>query len=259
MIYSITDWPAVSLVCNVPVTRDVVRINPSLLFSLQQKEASNVSRVETAQHRLKTDHTASPVILVLLLSKWSCRAWSERKTTSSEESSCVRAAGPLLLCDGASTDSARPLGVGNVCKKCEEPVLSLAVPIWEPHPNTNVGAILVFQASKLDLSLLWSASVYWSHSRTSLTAAYLAELNIRFEDGEVQRCGKKKGRLGWSLFPSCCEDESDPFPDRVNQGFQDYWGFTSSTLDKLRVVMLTYNAMNHFSSSYYCALMDLPH
>lgn len=90
-------------------------------------------------------------------------------------------------------------------------MLSLAAPIWEPHPNTNVGAILVFQASKLDLSLLWSASVCWSHSRTSLTAAYLAGLNIRFEDGEIQRCGKK-GRLGWSLFPPHCEAESDPLP-----------------------------------------------
>lgn len=66
----------------------------------------------------------------------------------------MRAAGPLLLCDGASTDSASPLGVGNVCKKCEEPVLSLAAPIWEPHPNTNAGAKLVFQASELDLSLI---------------------------------------------------------------------------------------------------------
>lgn len=147
---------------------------------------------------------------MLLLSKCSCRGRSEQKTTSSEESSCGRAAGhPPLLC---GTEPAPPLGAGNVCKeKCVEPVLSLAAPIWEPHTNTNVGAMLVFQASKLDLSLLWSASVYWSHSRTSLTALYLAELNTRFEDGEIGRCGKK-GRLGWSLFPSCCEAESDPFP-----------------------------------------------
>lgn len=155
MIYSITDWPAVSLVCSIPVTWDTVRSNPSLLSSLHRKKTSNVSRVETAEHRLRTDRTASPVILVLLLSKWSCKTRSKQKTTSSEESSCVRAAGPLLLCDGASTDSASPLGVGNVCKeKCEEPVLSLAAPIWEPHPNTNAGAKLVFQASELDLSLI---------------------------------------------------------------------------------------------------------
>lgn len=149
----------------------------------------------TAEHRLNKD----------------CRARSEQKTTSSEENSCVRAAGSLPVWQGQHWLSPSP-GSWERLQEVQEPVLSLAAPIWKSHPNTNVGAILAFQASKLDLSLLWSASVYWSHSRTSLTAEYLAELNTRFEDGEIGRCGKKKGRLGWSLFPSHCEAESDPFP-----------------------------------------------
>lgn len=43
-----------------------------------------------------------------------------------------------------------------------------------------------------------------------MTAVYLAELNIRCEDGGIGRCGKKEGRLGRSLFPPCYEADSDP-------------------------------------------------
>lgn len=151
-----------------------------------------------------------------LLSKSSCEWRSEQKTTRSWRNQLRKgcAPPPPIGWRGASTESAPLLGAGIVCEeKYVKPAPSLAAPIWEPHLSVNAGAILVFQASEWDLCLLRSTWIYWSYSRTNVTAVYPAELNIRFEDGGIGRCGKEEGSLGRSFFlPSYYQADSDAFP-----------------------------------------------
>lgn len=134
-------------------------------------------KLQSTSDSLNKDYMVAPLIFVLLLSKCNCRWRSEPKMW------CWRAQLP----EGCSPVVWQ--GQPWLCPSWELRLFvrrTVSSSAWPGCSNLRTSSkhkcwsYIGLPGHWVRFVLLWSAWIYWSYSRTSVTTVYPAELNVRF-------------------------------------------------------------------------------